>query len=110
MYVRRGYSLLQPDNELSNNLENSQNDIPFQPDNGITSNPENNQNDNPIQLDNGLADNPENRPREDVPYDPITGGRVSGRVDDNGAGQWSTDGGRTWSDIPPDGMPEPNNH
>ena len=94
--------------------ENDHNDVPFQPDYGVTENTdttdENNQEVTPTQPDYGLAENPENRPREDVPYDPVTGGRVSGRVNDNGTGQWSTDGGKTWSDTPPERMPDPNNH
>jgi len=52
----------------------------------------------------------EERERADVPYNPVTGGRVSGRMDGSGNQQWSTDGGKTWSNTPPDGMPEPGNH
>ena len=81
-------------------MENKNYDIPA----------ENNQNDIPVPPDNGLAENPENRPRQDVPYDPQTGGRVSGKVNDDGTGKWSTDGGKTWNDTPPEGMPDPNDH
>ena len=89
---------------------NNQNDTSFQPDNGVVENPEKGQNDTPFQPDDRFDINPENRPREDVPYDPVTGGRVSGRVNGDGTGQWSSDGGRSWSDTPPEGMPDPNNN
>ena len=94
--------------------ENNQNNVPTPPDIGLAENndvtDDDNQNATPTQPDFGLAENPENRPRADVPYDPNTGGRVSGRVSDDGTGQWSTDGGKTWSDTPPEGLSEKNHN